>query len=194
MDIGYLPGEFRGPEGEAYTPTWDEMWERIKATGRIQMRDMCKYDQDNLDHPYLSYRDIEGVHKGAYYVGFVEERHGQRCVFCAWCGKFQYNQPKTEAQVKPRVVSSVRADIKPKQRYQVIERAGRRCELCGKSSTVLHVGHILSVAEGLEQGLSPEQLNDPENLIAECEECNLGQGRTVLPLWLAATILRARSR
>ena len=56
----------------------------------------------------------------------------------------------------------------------------------------MHVGHVVSVAEGFTTGLSDDEINDEENLIAVCDECNLGQGSQPIPLRVAIAILRAR--
>jgi hypothetical protein len=32
--------------------------------------------------------------------GFIEMRNGQACIFCACCGKWNYNAPKTERSEK----------------------------------------------------------------------------------------------
>lgn len=56
-----------------------------------------------------------------------------------------------------------------------------------------HIGHLLSVAEGHRQGLDDAQINSAENLAAMCDECNLGLGAEVIPLWLAVAIVKART-
>jgi hypothetical protein len=70
------------------------------------------------------------------------------------------------------------------------------CERCGKpaamSTTGLHVGHILSVADGLNNGLTEDIINSDDNLIAECDECNGGHGAGSLPVRLFVTLLMAR--
>lgn len=129
--------------------------------------------------------------------GRIETKGGQDCVYCA-CGKFQYNAPKTETGRKVRTVSTTHEAISPKQRSRVIERANCHCERCGKSAaasvTGLQVGHILSVEEGHAQGLPDSIINSDENLIAECDECNLGHGKGVLPVRLLVALLVARAK
>jgi len=125
-------------------------------------------------------------------------KSGQSVVYCE-CGKYQgYNAPKTETGLKARSVSTTHSSIKPKLRARILERANRRCELCGKpadkSTTGLHVGHVLSVKTAHESGLSDSEINSDENLIAECDECNLGHGKNALPLRLLVAILIARSK
>jgi len=55
-------------------------------------------------------------------------------------------------------------------RFDVLRRAGGRCELCGVSSKErpLHVDHIIP--------RSKRGKNDPDNLQALCAKCNLGKG------------------
>lgn len=129
-------------------------------------------------------------------TGTIETRNGQDCVLCVSCGKWHFNAPKTDTGRTVRSIQTTHQAIKPKQRSRIIERANRRCERCGKSidqsSTGLHVGHILSVEEGHKQGLSDDVINSDENLISECDECNLGHGGGVLPVRLLIALLNAR--
>ena len=126
--------------------------------------------------------------------GEIRTTNGQDCVYCQ-CGKYQYNAPKTETGRKPRSVSATHSLVSPKQKSRVIKRANTRCERCGKpavkTQTGLQVGHILSVADGLKLEVPDHLINSDDNLIAECDECNLGH-RETLPLQLVAAILKAR--
>lgn len=125
--------------------------------------------------------------------GYVEARGGQDCVFCNGCGKHSYNRPRTESGKAKRSVSTTHAAIKPKQRRRILERANGCCEICRASNQILHVGHVVSVVDGHSVGLTDTELNGDENLIAECEECNLGNGRRTMPIRLLMAILKARS-
>lgn len=124
-------------------------------------------------------------------VGWIETRNGQDCVFCGRCGKHQYNAPKHETGREPRTVSTGRVNIKPKRRFRLMERAGGKCEVCGATGN-LHIDHALSVADGLAHGLTVEELNDDENLVVLCDECNLGKGAWPFPIRLMTRILSAR--
>lgn len=124
-------------------------------------------------------------------LGVVREVNGQDTVRCAACSRFAYNAPRVETGRAVRTVSTVHAAIRPRQRMRILTRAGGKCEVCGSRES-LHVGHIVGVAVGLEYGLTEETLNDDENLLALCVECNLGQGAEPMSLPLAVAILRAR--
>lgn len=128
--------------------------------------------------------------------GLIENRNGQDCIFCRDCGAYQYNAPKCETGRDVRSVQTTHAAIKPKLRSRVIDRSGGRCERCGKpgdkTKTGLHVGHVVSVDSGHKYGLSDQEINSMENLIAECDECNLGHGKEPLPLRVYVAILAAR--
>lgn len=124
-------------------------------------------------------------------LGAVREVNGQDTVRCIGCGRHCYNAPRTETGRAARSVSTVHNGIKPKQRIRILGRASARCEVCGGRDN-LHVGHIVSVAVGLEFGLDETMLNDDENLLCMCAECNLGLGDEPMPLRVAATVLRAR--
>lgn len=95
--------------------------------------------------------------------GRIETRSGQDCVYCVGCDAWQYNAPKTETGRKQRSVSTTHEAIGPKLRSRIIDRANRRCERCGKpaeqAKTGLHVGHVVSVADGHAYGLSDAEIN-----------------------------------
>lgn len=128
-------------------------------------------------------------------LGELRPKNGQDCVYCAQCGVYAYCAPRTETGRRERTIATTHAAISLRQRARIFERDGHRCVLCGRpaAETVLHVGHMLSVADGHDQGLPDELLNCDENLCAMCEECNLGGGRRAVPLRLAEAILRARA-
>ncbi len=125
-------------------------------------------------------------------TGVIRERNGQDCVFCARCDRWCYNAPKSETG-KPQRRVQTREAMAPAQRARVIARDGGRCWMCGDSSAILHVGHILSVIDGKALGASEDELNDDENLVTMCEACNLGLGSKSMPLRLFLLILRARA-
>jgi hypothetical protein len=124
--------------------------------------------------------------------GYITPTNGQNCVRCSDCDRWQYNAPKVETGEARRSIQTTHAAIKPSQRIRIIERAHGRCELCGARS-FLHVGHIVSVQDGHSLGLTDAQINSDDNLIAECEECNLGHGKDSIPAWLVGAVLKARS-
>lgn len=126
-------------------------------------------------------------------TGSIKTKNGQDVVRCE-CGRFQYNAPKTETGRKPRTVSSVHEAIKPKQRMRIIQRASGRCELQFADCTQcnIHVGHMISVASGIERGMTEQEINDDENLCAMCDRCNLGLGDEPFSLRLAVNIVLSR--
>jgi 5-methylcytosine-specific restriction endonuclease McrA len=123
--------------------------------------------------------------------GYLIEKGAQDCVYCGECDAWQYNAPRTETGKAVRSVTTIHNGIKPKQRARILMRASARCEVCGSRGD-LHVGHIVSVEMGLHFGLPDDEINDDENLMALCSECNLGMGAEPMPLRLAITVLRAR--
>lgn len=62
-----------------------------------------------------------------------------------------------------------------KLRFRVLNKYGRKCEICGKTSkeSKLHVDHKRP------RWLYPELSLEMENLRVLCEECNLGKGSRV---------------
>lgn len=125
-------------------------------------------------------------------IGVVSEVNGQDTVRCLACNAFCYNAPRTETGRAVRTVTTIHKGVKPKLRARILERDGHRCVLCHADDVPLHVGHVVSVDAGLTAGLSDAELNDEENLIAQCEECNLGQGAQPISLSVAIRILKAR--
>lgn len=125
-------------------------------------------------------------------VGVLQEKNGQDTVRCAKCGRHCYNAPRTETGRAVRSVETIHRSIKPSDRVRILERDGYACVLCRTKEGILHVGHMISVDAGLQYGLSDEEINDDENLIAMCEACNLGYGKRPIPLRVAIAIVRAR--
>jgi 5-methylcytosine-specific restriction endonuclease McrA len=115
---------------------------------------------------------------------------------CLKCGTKQHKDwlSKSAAGVCVRSVQSTHAAIKPKQRSRILERAAIRCEICGKSGVILHVGHFLSVDVGLQAGMTDDEINADENLYCSCEECNLGQGSQPVSIRVLMNVIRGRLR
>ena len=64
-----------------------------------------------------------------------------------------------------------RSKMSAKLRYQVLQRDGARCQICGateKDGVKLHVDHIIPVSKG-----GKTELNNLQTL---CDRCNLGKG------------------
>lgn len=125
-----------------------------------------------------------------YAQGRIARRGLNDCVFCAACSRYQYNASRVETGERRVSLSTTHKAIKPKMRARILERASARCEICGAKEN-LTVGHLLSVADAVRYGYA-DIANHDENLIAQCAECNIGQGSKTLPLRLAVAILRAR--
>lgn len=124
--------------------------------------------------------------------GYIQTKNGQDCVYCDSCSKHQYNAPKTETGRAARSIATTHKAIKPGQRWRIIARASSRCEICGARGD-LHVAHIVSVEVGHNFGLTDDEINSDENLIAACPECNLGMGSQPIPIRLVIPILKYRA-
>lgn len=125
-------------------------------------------------------------------LGLLVEVNGQDTVRCLGCNHFCYNAPRTETGREVRTVTTIHNGVKPKLRAKILERDGFCCVLCRAEDKRMHVGHVVSVDAGFATGLTDAEINDEENLIAVCDECNLGQGAQPIPLRVAIAILRAR--
>lgn len=104
-------------------------------------------------------------------------------LYCAECDTWQRWVSKRDAGVDRRSLSS-RRNITPSVRARVLQRDGYRCILCGfgPPDKNLVMGHIISVRDGLEIGLTDGVLYDEWNLCTMCEECNSGLGERSLHL------------
>jgi 5-methylcytosine-specific restriction endonuclease McrA len=118
----------------------------------------------------------------------------QDTVRCKACGRFCYNAPRVETGLKPRTVRTTHEAIRPALRARIILRANGACEACHRGDGELHVGHWVSVADGHAAGLTDEQINSEDNLLALCAECNLGLGRETIPLRLVLAAVMARAK
>lgn len=74
----------------------------------------------------------------------------------------------------PFAEPSRRGGLSPRLRFTILERDGFRCRYCGAPApdVRLSVDHILPVAAG--------GTDDPLNLAAACQDCNLGKSDRVL--------------
>jgi|TARA_R100000093_G_scaffold68986_1_gene40930 5-methylcytosine-specific restriction endonuclease McrA len=101
---------------------------------------------------------------------------------------------KKELGIAQRSVRS-HPDIAPNIHYKVMERAGGMCELCGSHSDEfpLHVDHILSIYDAKNMDIEIRIYESMDNLMALCEECNLGKGRTSLSPRVYAALLNRRA-
>lgn len=123
--------------------------------------------------------------------GAVTETNGQDVVRCWHCGKWAYNQPKAESG-KPQRTVRTRPNMSPSTKARILDRDNGACVMCHCTDKPLHVGHLLSVADGKSQGATEDELDHDENLVAMCEECNLGQSSRTVSLRLVYLILKAR--
>lgn len=67
-----------------------------------------------------------------------------------------------------------RAKMSAKLRYQILQRDGFKCQICGrgaKDGVKLHVDHIIPVSKGGK--------TVPENLRTLCDQCNFGKGADI---------------
>lgn len=106
-------------------------------------------------------------------IGYAQRtREGWNWPFL--CPDCQYDKLRqSSSKVRP---TSVREPVPPRIRFRVLQRDGFRCTYCGRSQqdgATLHVDHVVPVSDG---GSS-----DDGNLVAACDECNLGKGSMRLP-------------
>lgn len=125
--------------------------------------------------------------------GTITPRNGQQVVNCAQCAQYLYCAPRTETGEAQRSVTTIHNGISASKRARIFIRGNGQCEVCGGRDQ-LHLGHVVSVDVGFKAGLTDEEINHDNNLYIACEECNLGQGREVLPLRMALAIYLRREK
>lgn len=125
--------------------------------------------------------------------GYITETGAQDVVRCSSCDAFAYNAPRTETGKSVRTVQTTHELIKPKQRARVIERDCGHCVACGSTAN-LHVGHVVSVKDAHDLGMSDADINSDDNLVTLCAECNLGWGERSMRVNLYVAILIRRHR
>lgn len=123
--------------------------------------------------------------------GRIETVNGQDCVYCLACGSYKYNAPKSETGRAQRSLRS-RPDIRPKVKARILLRDKASCVLCHRDDVRLDVGHLISVEDGRQLGLTDDELYNDENLAAMCAECNSGLSKTTVSLRFLVRLLQAR--
>ena len=125
--------------------------------------------------------------------GYIRTKGGQDVVRCPQCDRAQYNAPRGETGREVRKLST-RPGISVTTRTRILVRDNRTCVLCHRDDVALDVGHLVSVADGEKSGLTDAQLHGDDNLAAMCASCNSGLSRQTIPLHVAVSIIKARSR
>jgi len=77
---------------------------------------------------------------------------------------------------KKRHISKERKLMTNTLRYQILQRDGFRCQICGRSQedgVILHIDHIKPVSKGGK--------TEPSKLRVLCADCNLGKGDSYNP-------------
>lgn len=87
------------------------------------------------------------------------------------------NYVKKQIQIESQVAYQKKHErnlMTDKLRFQILQRDGFRCKLCGRSAAdgvKLHVDHIIPIAKGGK--------TVPENLQTLCDKCNWGKSDTL---------------
>jgi hypothetical protein len=70
-----------------------------------------------------------------------------------------------------------RVGLSVRIRYAILDRDAHTCRYCGRSSptVTLHVDHVVSQASWREQHGNLDGVNERENLVTSCQDCNLGK-------------------
>jgi 5-methylcytosine-specific restriction endonuclease McrA len=125
--------------------------------------------------------------------GHIETRNGQDVVRCAACDRYQYCAPRTETGREARN-HRTRPDIKPSQRARVLDRDGGRCIICHATERALDVGHLVSVDDGRNLGMTETEIFSDDNLAAMCAPCNSGYGTLSINPRIIVAAINARAK
>lgn len=123
--------------------------------------------------------------------GHVETTNGQDVVRCAFCGKYQYCRPRAESGREVRSLRT-RPAMKPSTRARILDRDNGCCVICHRSDLPLDVGHLISVDDGHQLGMTEDELYDDENLAAMCNACNSGYSSLSVNPRILLSLIRAR--
>ena len=97
---------------------------------------------------------------------FLGNKNGKYC--CSDCKyKHSYILPKPPPDLNNKLI---------KLRFEILKRDGFKCQYCGRNpkedNCKLHIDHINPKSNG--------GLNNPDNLITSCFECNIGKSDVLL--------------
>ena len=108
-------------------------------------------------------------------VSAAETRNGAERwdAFCVACGEKDGSVPKDALR---GFRTARRRDKNAHQRVEILERAGKRCELCCKAGVALDVAHCLSASDARAMGVGPEVCESDWNKCALCTDCNGAAG------------------
>lgn len=121
----------------------------------------------------------------------IKPTNGQDVVRCLdGCG-YSHCAPRTETGREVRSLRT-RPQIKPKVRARILDRDNGTCIICHRSDLPLDAGHLISVDEGRELGMTDVELYDEENLAAMCNACNSGYGTTSINPRILLGLIRTR--
>jgi len=116
--------------------------------------------------------------------------NGQRIARCDQCGNPNvYCVPNHEVGEGPKPLRRIAPDtVDASQKIRILLRDRGRCALCRTSEEPLHIGHLVSLAEGKRYTDKVHSaLRSDANLVVMCDACNLDLGKQSVPLlWIVA--------
>lgn len=128
---------------------------------------------------HVTYTSPQG--RNSYYNdAFFNEQNVQNCISEINRQKLlklereKYEQEKIAERERKKALRPIheveRSKLTKKLRYEILERDGYKCVLCGrtvKDGAILHIDHITPISKGGK--------TIPENLRTLCSDCNLGK-------------------
>jgi 5-methylcytosine-specific restriction endonuclease McrA len=78
----------------------------------------------------------------------------------------------------PDPIEKKRESISTRLRWSIIDRDFHTCQYCGRSAptVTLHIDHKTSQVSWRKQYGNLDGVNNPNNLVTSCSDCNLGKG------------------
>lgn len=108
---------------------------------------------------------------------------------CGACGLHVKWVPKRDLGLAPDN-KRTRPEISPSKRARILAAFNHICVSCKRDDRPLEIGHLISIADGHQYGLTDDELFDDFNLVPMCDACNAGQGDMTVGMWLIVKSLR----
>lgn len=136
------------------------------------------YEQKRARPSTGDFKKYDVIHKDGVKTATLIFRFGPLKAFAERFSQYKLNKI-TKADLVKRGSTALRKAISPKLRYEIFQRDGNRCVVCGRQppEVKLHVDHRTPVTRMGD--------NNTSNLSTLCEECNLGKSNRFIDSPLA---------
>ena len=133
------------------------------------IRDIRTTYKNSKTYRYAAYNNFCRT-MSAYNDYFNDEETRELVDGCVARLQYEYNGAARQLLFHNDAADYERSLLTPKLRYEILQRDGFRCAICGRGQedgVKLHVDHIKPVSKGGR--------TTPDNLRTLCQDCNLGK-------------------